>query len=169
MTIATVITEGFGSFGTIGLVVTSGYSQSSAAPAVTGLRRYKKYGKGYVKRDDKVLVFESQELADKFVSDELDEKLAQTRKQKRAIKAATPKPVDAIEIAAVEQKIQQFQLPEIQFYDEQEHYHLLAQAHYKILEMQDEEDLSVLLAAIDDDAITQLKNLINFASSRYKQ
>lgn len=74
-------------------------------------RRFKQYGKGYLKRGNEVLVFPSQEEADKYEAAEIAAKEAISRAQKKKIRAAKPKPVETVNLERVERQVYEWQMP----------------------------------------------------------
>ena len=83
------------------------YTFTNDADAVvvpTGLRRYKKYGKGYLKRNGEILVFETEQLAEDYVEAEIKALLLPNRKERRIAVAKRPKPVEVVEVATIEKE-----------------------------------------------------------------
>lgn len=111
-----------------------------------GLRRYKHYRKGYLKRGNEVLVFDSEELAEQYEAAEIEAAQAINRAQRRKARIAIPKPAAKVDIAQVEIQAAAYQMPAnvpnmVAALD----YEQLVMLTQRIADMQDEEDLELLL------------------------
>lgn len=165
MSVSALITDGLGSFGNIARVIMLGLHPGDAVDEVVSHRRYKKYGKGYLKRDGEILVFDSEELADEYVEAEIKALLLPNRKERRIAIAKRPKPVEVVEVAVIEKEASIVGMPvDVHTVD----YENLIKLHHKMLQMQDDQDVEMLILAADNEAISEIKNLINFAMSRMK-
>jgi hypothetical protein len=158
-------------------------NDANAPPAApTGLRRYKRYGKGYVKRGHEVLVFESQELADQYVAGEKAQAAAPNRKARRVIKAVAPKPAEVVDVSYIETvpEVQQ-SIFAVQIHDddfaEQERARLLVEAYYRIQEQnriyteknaRDIEALTALSEQFDNEVINKLNSIVQYLNQRWK-
>jgi hypothetical protein len=81
-------------------------------PAETPVgRRFKQYGKGYLKRGNEVLVFNSEKEAEDFEAAEIAAKEAISRAQKKKVRAAKPKPVETVNLERVERQVFEWQMP----------------------------------------------------------
>lgn len=113
-------------------------------PVVVG-RRFKKYAKGYVRKGHKVLVFESEEQAQEYLkAEEQAEKAIQKAIGKPISK---PKPVKTVSIPKVEAQARSFGIEFEPVQDSQIDYERLYKTWQKVIEMQDEEDIELLLLA----------------------
>lgn len=113
-------------------------------PVVVG-RRFKKYAKGYVRKGHKVLVFETEELAREYL--EAEEQAKKAIKKVIGKPIIKPKPVNTVSIPKVEAQARSFG---IEFKPEQEShidYERLYKTWQRLIELQDEEDIELLLLA----------------------
>lgn len=113
-------------------------------PVVVG-RRFKKYAKGYVRKGHKVLVFETEEQAQEYL--EAEEQAKKAIKKAIGKQIIKPKPVNTVSIHKVEAQARSFG---IEFEPVQESYidyERLYKTWQKLIELQDEEDIELLLLA----------------------
>ena len=137
--------------GTItGTLAYTNNNDTSAASGVSvtggGLKRYKHYRKGYLKRGNEVLVFDSEELAEQYEAAEIEANQAINRAQRRKARIAIPKPAAKLDIAQVEIQAAAYEIPAnvpnmVAALD----YEQLVMLTQRIADMQEEEDLELLL------------------------
>lgn len=137
--------------GTItGTLTHTNNNDTSAASGVSvtggGLKRYKHYRKGYLKRGNEVLVFDSEELAEQYEAAEIEANQAINRAQRRKARIAIPKPAAKLDIAQVEIQAAAYAIPAnvpnmVAALD----YEQLVMLTQRIADMQEEEDLELLL------------------------
>jgi hypothetical protein len=109
-------------------------------------RRFKQYSKGYLKRGHEVLVFPSQEEAEKYEAAEVAAKEAISRAQKKKVRAAKPKPVETVNLERVERQVFEWQMPYnlpnlVKALD----FEQILKIQQHIAMLQDEEDIELLL------------------------
>jgi hypothetical protein len=108
-------------------------------------RRFKYYGKAYLKRKNELLVFSSEAEKDAFLDAEEKAKTAINRAARRKVIATKPKP-QIVDIEAVKQDAQRFEIKaDISALEVNQDYGRLLQIYAAIVEMQDEEDIEILL------------------------
>lgn len=110
-------------------------------PVVVG-RRFKKYAKGYVRKGHKVLVFDSEELAQEYLAAEEAQKVI---KKAKAPRIAKPKPVETVSIPKVEAQAKAFDIEFAPIQDRQVDYERLIATYQLLMELQDEEDILLLI------------------------
>ena len=122
-------------------------SLTAATVAVSGgLRRYKHYRKGYLKRGNEVLVFDSEELAEQFEAAEIEAAQAISRAKRKKARIAIPKPAEKVSIARVERQAVAYEIPaNVQNMVAALDYEQIVLLNKRIADMQDEEDIELLL------------------------
>ena len=109
---------------------------------VVSHRRYKQYGKAYLKRDNEVLVFQSEDEKDRFIAAEEEAQQAINRAARRKVIASRPKPVETVNVQNVKQQAIERGMPVLNQWIDIDR---LLQIHATLLELQDEEDIELLL------------------------
>ena len=117
--------------------------------AVTAVRhrRHKYYSKAYLKRENEILVFDSEAEKQAFIDAEEQAKTAINRAARRKVIATKPKPV-IVDLTTVKQEAKQYEIPgNIQALLAQHDYSRILEIHLMVMEMQEEDDLELLLLA----------------------
>lgn len=115
--------------------------------AVVVGRRQKRYGKAYLKRDNEILVFQSEDAKEDYLKTEEQAKQAINRAQRRKVIAAQPKPVK-VDIEQVKEQAKQFEFENIQPLIVENNFQRIIEIHLAIQQMlEDEDEIELLLLA----------------------
>ena len=117
--------------------------QLDTAAARVG-RRFKHYAKAYLRRENEVLVFDSEDEKESFLEAEKQAAQAINRAARRAVMATVPRPAK-VDLERIAQDAERLRLESITALLEQQDYERIMAVNQMIADMLDEEDIELLL------------------------
>ena len=119
------------------------WCQFDTAAARVG-RRFKHFAKAYLRRENEVLVFDSEADKDAWLEAEQQAKNAINRAARRAVMATVPRPAK-VDLERIAQEAERLRLESIAALLEQQDYERIMAVNQMIADMLDEEDIELLL------------------------
>ena len=117
--------------------------QLDTAAAQIG-RRFKHYAKAYLRRENEVLVFDSEDEKESFLEAEKQAQKAINRAARRAVMATVPRPAK-VDLERIAQEAERLRLESIAQLLEQQDYERIMAVNEMIADMLDDEDIELLL------------------------